>query len=470
MTERPDPSIADPPAAPASADAGADAPPASAARPGGAAAGVSVDSPGTDEPVAGGVAELAPLRAPRSARGGLVRRWGLWVAIVAVAVAALVAGADGGDDGPRTPAARAAAIAAEVRCPTCRGLSAAESDAKAARAVRTEIRRRVDAGDTDAEIKDYLASRYGDDILLRPPATGAGALVWAVPVAGFVVAAAGLGFAFRRWRLAPGSSPEFRDRDAAVDGVPADASGNAGPTGGPADAAADDASGGRGATGDGATDGGFGGRAADADVRTEDAPGGGAVPAGRMSTRRTALVAAVVALVAVGAGVALAAAAGDRRAGDPLTGAIEGTSAARDPRLDQAQEFIGTGKAVEAVKLYDAILRDDPDQVEALAYRGWLLRLAGLPDEGLVYLDRAVAADPSYPDAHFFRGMVLWQDKGDPAAGAAEFRLFLANDPPQAMVGLVEDALNRALAEAAAKGQSVPTSTTAAAAGDPEGG
>lgn len=356
---------------------------------------------------------LAPLRAPGNARGGVVRRWGLWVAILAMAVAALVAGAGDDDGKPQTPAARAAALAAEVRCPTCRGLSAAESDAKAARAIRTEIRRRVDAGDTNAEIKTYLASRYGDDILLRPPASGAGALVWVVPVAGFVLAVAGLAFAFRRWRVLPGGS------DAPV-----------------------------------------------APVATAGPPASGR----RVSTRRTAVVTAAVALVAVGAGIALAGAAGDRQMGDPLSGSIESTSAARDPRLDQAQELIGTGKAVEAVKLYDAILRENPEQAEALAYRGWVVRLAGLADEALVYLDRAVAADPSYPDAHFFRGMVLWQDKGDPAAGAAEFRLFLANDPPRAMVRLVEDALQRALADAAAKGQTVPTSTTALTAGDPEGG
>jgi hypothetical protein len=59
-----------------------------------------------------------------------------------------------------------------------------------------------------------------------------------------------------------------------------------------------------------------------------------------------------------------------------------------------------------------------------------------------------VAADPSYPDAHFFRGMMLWQDKSDPAGAVGEFRLFLSNRPPQAMVSLVQDALKRAAAEA----------------------
>ena len=91
---------------------------------------------------------------------------------------------------------------------------------------------------------------------------------------------------------------------------------------------------------------------------------------------------------------------------------------------------------------------DDPNQPVALAYRGWLVRLAGLKDEGLAYVDRAVAADPSYPDAHFFRGMMLWEDRNDPAAAVAEFRLFLSNDPPRRMVSLVQDALKRASQEA----------------------
>jgi cytochrome c-type biogenesis protein CcmH len=93
-------------------------------------------------------------------------------------------------------------LSQEVRCPTCRGLSAAESDAKAAQAVRAEIRSRVAAGQRDEDIRAYLASRYGDDILLRPEGSGASALVWALPVVVVVCGAAGLAFAFRRWKVA----------------------------------------------------------------------------------------------------------------------------------------------------------------------------------------------------------------------------------------------------------------------------
>ncbi len=161
--------------------------------------------------------------------------------------------------------------------------------------------------------------------------------------------------------------------------------------------------------------------------------------------RRGLVVVATCLLVALLAGVALANSAGSRSPGAPLSGSLPTSTA---DRLARASELTGAGKLVEAIKVYDEILEDDPEQPAALAYRGWIVRLAGLKDEGLAYEDRAVAADPSYPDAHFFRGMMLWQDKGDPAAAVAEFRLFLSNRPPQAMVKLVEDALAEASKEA----------------------
>ena len=70
----------------------------------------------------------------------------------------------------------------------------------------TEIRSHVEAGQTDEEIRAYLASRYGDDILLRPEGSGVGGLVWALPVAALVAGLAGLVLAFRRWRRARGAA------------------------------------------------------------------------------------------------------------------------------------------------------------------------------------------------------------------------------------------------------------------------
>ena len=129
-----------------------------------------------------------------------MRRWVPWLALALVVVVTLAIGASGTGSGTGN-AARASRLAQEVRCPTCRGLSAAESDAKAAQAVRTEIRNRVDAGQSDEEIRAFLVSRYGEEILLRPQGSGFAALVWALPVAALVTAAGGLAFAFRRWKV-----------------------------------------------------------------------------------------------------------------------------------------------------------------------------------------------------------------------------------------------------------------------------
>jgi len=131
-----------------------------------------------------------------------VRRWLPWMlgAIVLIVVLAVGTSSRGG---AQTPTEKAASIEKGVRCPTCRELSVAESDARAAQAIRTEILRRVRAGQSPATIRAFLVSRYGPDILLKPQGSGVAALVWVIPVVVFLVAAAGLCLAFIRWRQLP---------------------------------------------------------------------------------------------------------------------------------------------------------------------------------------------------------------------------------------------------------------------------
>src|SRR5947208_8575161 len=100
-----------------------------------------------------------------------------WLVLALVLAVALAIGAQG-RSGPRTEAQRVTHIASEIRCPTCRNQSAAESDAAAAEAVRDEIQRRVRAGESDGEIVSFLVSRYGSDILLKPESSGVASLVW----------------------------------------------------------------------------------------------------------------------------------------------------------------------------------------------------------------------------------------------------------------------------------------------------
>lgn len=125
-------------------------------------------------------------------------RWVPWALLSVVVIAALVFGVR--DRDPKTDAERAQAIAATVACPACSGQSVASSDAPAAANLRADIDRRVAAGESDDEIRAAYAARFGEEILLNPPRSGAAGLVWVLPVAGVVAGAAGLAVAFRRWR------------------------------------------------------------------------------------------------------------------------------------------------------------------------------------------------------------------------------------------------------------------------------
>ena len=138
----------------------------------------------------------------------------------------------------------------------------------------------------------------------------------------------------------------------------------------------------------------------------------------------------------------------DRLTGDNGTGSI---NADTNTLLQRAAEQSGAGNVADAVKTYDAVLAQDPQNVQALTYRGWLIRLAGLSDEGLTSINAAIVANPTYPDAHFFKGFILFRDKDDPASAVTEFKTFLANNPPPDMVPLVEQTLADAQAQLANK-------------------
>ncbi len=80
--------------------------------------------------------------------------------------------------------ARARAISKEVRCLVCRNESIDDSNAALARDLRLLVRERLTAGDSDAEVLDYLVERYGEFVLLKPQFSAANALLWlAGPIA-----------------------------------------------------------------------------------------------------------------------------------------------------------------------------------------------------------------------------------------------------------------------------------------------
>jgi cytochrome c-type biogenesis protein CcmH len=77
--------------------------------------------------------------------------------------------------------ARARDLSAEIRCVVCQNESIDSSSAGIARDLRILLRERLVAGDSDAEVKDFLVARYGDYVLLRPPVKPATYLLWFGP-------------------------------------------------------------------------------------------------------------------------------------------------------------------------------------------------------------------------------------------------------------------------------------------------
>ena len=130
------------------------------------------------------------------------KRLAVWGGAACLVVGALVWAA-WPTSGTQTSAQRAHELATELRCPDCQALSVADSDSSSAQAIRADLARRTKAGESDAEIRGVYINRYGESILLKPPSSGLGLLVWVLPVVAVAVAAVGLAFAFARWRREP---------------------------------------------------------------------------------------------------------------------------------------------------------------------------------------------------------------------------------------------------------------------------
>jgi cytochrome c-type biogenesis protein CcmH len=140
------------------------------------------------------------------------RRALAWIALAAVVVTtlAIVAWPRGGD---KSDASRVRDISSELRCPDCEGQSIEQSSTETARAARADIRRRVAAGESDAEIRQTYIDKFGDSILLKPEGGGLGIVVWGLPAAAVVLGAGGLVLALRRWRREPHLHPTDADRE-----------------------------------------------------------------------------------------------------------------------------------------------------------------------------------------------------------------------------------------------------------------
>jgi cytochrome c-type biogenesis protein CcmH len=85
---------------------------------------------------------------------------------------------------------RARNLSRELRCMVCQNQSIDDSDAPLARDLRLLVREQIAAGKSDAQVMDYLVSRYGEFVLLKPRVEKNTLLLWLVPP--FVLIGGGL--------------------------------------------------------------------------------------------------------------------------------------------------------------------------------------------------------------------------------------------------------------------------------------
>jgi len=114
---------------------------------------------------------------------------------------------------------RAREISANVRCVVCQNEPIDSSNAGVARDLRVLIRERLVAGDTNAEVFDFLVLRYGDYVLFKPPFKPSTYALWIGPFAilfmGIVAVAVML--ARRPRKPAAGTAALSDDEQAALD-------------------------------------------------------------------------------------------------------------------------------------------------------------------------------------------------------------------------------------------------------------
>ena len=133
----------------------------------------------------------------------------------ALAVAALLGAVAVGAATAAPP--NAADLEAELVCPVCE-TTLDQSTAPVALRMKTFIRVRIAAGDTEQEIKDALVAEFGPEVLAEPPEGGFGLLAWLLPLGALVGGAIAVGLLIRTWsRRAAPSEPATDELDPELD-------------------------------------------------------------------------------------------------------------------------------------------------------------------------------------------------------------------------------------------------------------
>jgi cytochrome c-type biogenesis protein CcmH len=330
-------------------------------------------------------------------------RWiGAGLVVAALVIGALLVLRPGE---PPSLSEQARAIAAELRCPDCAGLSAADSPTRAASEIRRQVEAQLSAGQTPDEIRQSFVDRYGAWILLNPP----GPAPWLVPLLvtglGAVVLAA--------WLLRPTT-----------------------------------------AAGPGA------GRGVEPTERPGDARTGPGDGHASPRARRAAVSVAVGLVIALGVGFLLPepySLAAETVVNQPLAE----SQAAEARRQAEIERLLGLLAAdpddAEALSdLADAYLAgSSPEDLQRAALV--LIAMIGLDADDPAPYGRLITAyiragdwsnassatdslaelAPDAPDVAFFRGLIAWRGHGDATSAIAAFDEFLAAAPDDPRVPMI---------------------------------
>jgi cytochrome c-type biogenesis protein CcmH len=111
------------------------------------------------------------------------------------------------------PPPKAADLESQLVCPVCE-TTLDQSNAPIAQRMKTIIRERIAAGDSEQEIKDALVAQFGSQVLAKPPGGGFGLLAWLLPLAAVAGGAVAVALLIRAWSR---RQPPARDGEERLD-------------------------------------------------------------------------------------------------------------------------------------------------------------------------------------------------------------------------------------------------------------
>jgi cytochrome c-type biogenesis protein CcmH len=357
------------------------------------------------------------------------------------------------------------AIASELRCPVCQNNSVADSPSELAQQMRALIQEQLKEGKSPAEIRAFFVSKYGDWVLLAPPARGLGLLLWLLPFVALGGGILGVGWFVGRWAKRRATSPgATAARDAEI---PLLESAN------PREYLASERERLHAELKELEFD--FqAGKLSQADYdagkleietvsalvrkRMETVPARAIPPrparpkqapaeAARRSLRTWQIVGGAVFLLVFGITIGVFLTKSLRpRSGeqDTMTGGfLTGTQWPGDAAslVAQGRAFFERRDYAPAIEAFKKALAVDPNQPEAHAYLGMILAQAGHAEGAIMAFDKALAVQPDFPLALWGKGMLLYQTKSDPAAARETLQRLAAIMPPGPAKTEVEKAI-----------------------------